>query len=110
MKVLILGKKLAYFVFSLTKIFLLSTLLILSSCSSDPKFKKGDCLTPVNSIEAWFNNYALVEDIYSAKEKRNGNFIYRLHFPRYKSKNNEFGSLWIEDNTIKVDYSYCKKG
>ena len=71
-----------------------------------PKYKRGDCITPINENYSWFGEYAKVEAfVLESKEIKKKSYV--LSFPTYIPNNNLFDKE-IERNTKKVDYlEYC---
>lgn len=71
----------------------------------NPKYKKGDCITPTQSSYSWFGKIARVEAVshikgYEAKQN------YILVILDYKS-NSVIFDLSIDSSTKKVDSTQC---
>ena len=83
--------------------------LSLSSWASDndPKYQKGDCITPVVESYSWHGKYATVE-AYSSIEGLTKEKSYILAFP-FSGSNSTIFSKEIESATKKVKPSLCGK-
>ena len=96
---------------SVNKILAIWILISLSaiSCANDatPKYKIGDCLTPVIESYSWYGKFATV-DAYSAVEGFGKAKLYILAFPFSGSNSTIFGKE-IELATKKVKPSLCGK-
>ena len=82
----------------------ISALSFLSAPSyAEPKYERGDCITPVDPSYSWFGKYAIVE-AYSAVEGFTGK-SYILAFPR--GSRSALFSEEVEQYTKKVELSFC---
>ncbi|MGR6871480.1 hypothetical protein ACU6U9_04050 [Pseudomonas sp. HK3] len=91
---------------------ILTMLLIISFCplswaDNSPKYKRGDCITPVVKSYSWYGKYATVE-AYSIIEGFTKNKSYILAFPLSGSNSTIFDKE-IESVTKKVNFSLCGK-
>lgn len=91
------------------KTLLLLLLLTIFTCnieaSSSFKYKRGDCITPINKAYSWYGKYATVEAVSKLDGFAGVNYI--LLFNNYLS-NSAIFSLAIETDTRRVDSAFCE--
>lgn len=75
--------------------------------NNNPKYHRGDCITPVVKSYSWYGKYATVE-AYSVIEGFTKEKSYILAFP-FNSSISTIFSKEIESATTKVNPSLCGK-
>jgi hypothetical protein len=81
--------------------------LSITGCSAgEPKYKRGDCITPTDSTYSWYGEYARVEGWGKFTGAWEGEWNYSLWFPHYRSGATLFAKS-IEDDTKEVRRSMC---
>lgn len=73
--------------------------------NENPKYTRGDCITPIDQKFSWFGKTAKVE-AYSSIDGFSGK-NYTLLFNNYQSNSVIFTKL-IESSTKKVDKKLCE--
>ena len=69
------------------------------------KYKRNDCITPINQLYSWYGMFAKVE-AFSRIDGLTKNKSYILTFP-FNGSNNSIFTKEIESNTKKVSDSKC---
>ena len=72
--------------------------------SENPKYSRGECITPTDRSYSWFGKHARVEAFSSIDGFSGENYI--LAFPDNVSNNSIYGKS-IENNTQLVNKEYC---
>jgi hypothetical protein len=83
--------------------------LALSAMAEEPKYKRGDCITPIDPAHAWHGQYARVEGSAVFMDFWDQGISYVLWFPRYRSRTNLYAQV-IEPETKKVPPRKCVSG
>lgn len=71
----------------------------------EPKYMRGDCITPTQESYSWHGEYATVE-AFTPIEGFTSNKVYVLAFP-FRGSNSALFSPEIEQETRRVKPSFC---